>query len=358
LVKLGKNEKTKEVIGLVIEPWLLEKFNRTGFGPGFPALQDPPETQDDSFYREDEETTVNQGTIGAETEETGPIAIGANQQPGDRPSLLHKTAPSPDKPNPEVASINSPGLSVLGSGSIRGCGGAQTRCKLQRHNSAAEQDINEHMGGSPLMAALPNEGGLPGLVVPGKPVSSTTSGSQALIQQSAPISSRVISPINCPQTGHAPKSRPISPPELPVDGTASGDMSACHLATEVHNNTAIYPRKAAPAAGPPPAKAPPRISNPATRGRKAALKSDAAGHAPQPVLPVDMMNPENRPPPRCNSNISQLTRLVLADQTNRDRTPPPERPKRKMAFPGFAPVSEGGPWSKEAYDLLGTGKPT
>ncbi|ROW10221.1 hypothetical protein VMCG_01757 [Cytospora schulzeri] len=61
-----------------------------------------------------------------------------------------------------------------------------------------------------------------------------------------------------------------------------------------------------------------KIVNPASRGRKAALASDAVG----------------QPPPK-----------------------EPERPKRKMKFPGFQSARGEGPWSREAFDLLESGRP-
>ncbi|KAH6855332.1 hypothetical protein B0I37DRAFT_300933 [Chaetomium sp. MPI-CAGE-AT-0009] len=82
-----------------------------------------------------------------------------------------------------------------------------------------------------------------------------------------------------------------------------------------------------------------RIMNPATRGRKAALKSDAAGQVPQSIVPVEPI-PARRPPaaPQLEPGTS-------------------ERPKRKMRFPGFASAKGGGPWSREAHDLLESGRP-
>lgn len=92
-----------------------------------------------------------------------------------------------------------------------------------------------------------------------------------------------------------------------------------------------------------PTNPPPRIANPATRGRKAALKSHAAGQVPQSILPPpDPVLPRPNPLPLAD------TRLDSAGN---------DRPKRKMHFPGFISAKEGGPWSKEADDLLGFGRP-
>ena len=94
---------------------------------------------------------------------------------------------------------------------------------------------------------------------------------------------------------------------------------------------------------------PPRIVNPATRGRKAALKSDAAGQVPQHILPP--VDP-----------IVVQTRVVVLQQDGTmlpvAEAPPaaPQPAKRKMRFPGFQSANQqGGPWSREAGDLLDVG---
>lgn len=88
----------------------------------------------------------------------------------------------------------------------------------------------------------------------------------------------------------------------------------------------------------------PRIQNPATRGRKAALKSDAAGQVPQSILPTEpiLARPGLRPPA-----MMRLEPVVVN-----------ERPKRTMRFPGFVSARGGGPWSREAHDLLESTRPS
>jgi len=88
---------------------------------------------------------------------------------------------------------------------------------------------------------------------------------------------------------------------------------------------------------------PPRIVNPATRGRKAALKSHAAGQVPQSILP-----PAEPVPARLVARSVPETRQDPSGN---------ERPKRKMTFPGFVTIKGGGPWSREAHDLLERGRP-
>ena len=90
--------------------------------------------------------------------------------------------------------------------------------------------------------------------------------------------------------------------------------------------------------------APVRIANPATRGRKAALKSDAAGQIPQPVLP-----------PNLPAIVQPI--IIMAAELAEAPPSPPKRTIKKMTFPGFVSANNAGPWSREAHDLLETGRP-
>lgn len=78
-----------------------------------------------------------------------------------------------------------------------------------------------------------------------------------------------------------------------------------------------------------------KISNPATRGRKAATKQHAAGQAPQSLVPMEPAAP---------------VRVARAA---------PVEPKKKQDgnLPGFS-AANGGAWSRHAEDLLGMGRPT
>ncbi|KAK1987465.1 hypothetical protein LZ30DRAFT_684665 [Colletotrichum cereale] len=88
-----------------------------------------------------------------------------------------------------------------------------------------------------------------------------------------------------------------------------------------------------------------RLTNPATRGRKAAKKSDAAGSVPQPVLPVISDLAVGRYDGRGGSRSEATlgSTALLGGETARE-------------FSSFSRAS-GGPWSKEAYDLLGCTRP-
>lgn len=89
-----------------------------------------------------------------------------------------------------------------------------------------------------------------------------------------------------------------------------------------------------------------RIANPATRGRKAALRSHAAGQAPQRILP-----------PTQPSLLVPISTADLALTPMEEPKKETERPKKKMAFPGFHSARGEGPWSREAFDLLESGRP-
>lgn len=89
-----------------------------------------------------------------------------------------------------------------------------------------------------------------------------------------------------------------------------------------------------------------RLANPASRGRKAALASDAAGQAPQRVLP-----------PTQPALMVPISTADLAMTPIEQAPKELERPKKKMTFPGFQSARSDGPWSREAFDLLESGRP-
>ncbi|KAK7715216.1 hypothetical protein SLS64_003914 [Diaporthe eres] len=89
-----------------------------------------------------------------------------------------------------------------------------------------------------------------------------------------------------------------------------------------------------------------RLANPASRGRKAALASHAAGQVPQRVLP-----------PTQPALMVPISTAELAMTPIEQAPKEPERPKKKMTFPGFQSARSDGPWSREAFDLLESGRP-
>ncbi|KAG6003942.1 hypothetical protein E4U21_001568 [Claviceps maximensis] len=84
-----------------------------------------------------------------------------------------------------------------------------------------------------------------------------------------------------------------------------------------------------------------KIANPATRGKKAARKTDAAGQAPQHVVPFEPPQPV-RPVPRAKPS---------------EPLRPPGSNARGVSLPGFS-TAKGGAWSTHAEDLLGMTRPT
>ncbi|KAG5978706.1 hypothetical protein E4U55_006035 [Claviceps digitariae] len=81
-----------------------------------------------------------------------------------------------------------------------------------------------------------------------------------------------------------------------------------------------------------------KIANPATRGKKAARKTDAAGQAPQHLVPFEPPQPV-RPVPKARPSGPSVS-------TGRGAT-----------LPGFS-TAKGGAWSAHAEDLLGMTRPT
>ncbi|KAG6052127.1 hypothetical protein E4U39_003748 [Claviceps sp. Clav50 group G5] len=132
--------------------------------------------------------------------------------------------------------------------------------------------------------------------------------------------------------------------QTPVSDAQPGDNIAAERIPDEGHDTAMaarpVPDQSAPCA--PPSKkdtaqidgllARAKIANPATRGKKAARKTDAAGQAPQYVVPFEPPQPV-RPVPK------------------------PKLPEPNGALPGFS-TAKGGAWSAHAEDLLGMTRPT
>ncbi|KFH43799.1 hypothetical protein ACRE_054290 [Hapsidospora chrysogenum ATCC 11550] len=112
-----------------------------------------------------------------------------------------------------------------------------------------------------------------------------------------------------------------SSPGVPQD--SRNQKRTAHQLKETGSKSAAIDESAGSSIGP-------RIANPATRGKKAASKADAAGRAPQNVVPVDPVN---------------LTRAK-----------PPETAGGSASLPGFSKAN-GGAWSRHAHDLLGIDRP-
>jgi hypothetical protein len=88
-----------------------------------------------------------------------------------------------------------------------------------------------------------------------------------------------------------------------------------------------------------------QISNPATRGRKAAAKKDAAGMAPRTMVQLDPPQPMfvRKLPATAGANAMTTTGIGHAVV-------------RENLTSEFA-TANGGAWSKHAGDLLGMSRP-
>ncbi|KXH27078.1 hypothetical protein CNYM01_12168 [Colletotrichum nymphaeae SA-01] len=89
-----------------------------------------------------------------------------------------------------------------------------------------------------------------------------------------------------------------------------------------------------------------RLENPATRGRKAAQKSDAMGAVPEPVSAANLDAALDRNLGRVSNRLEARAGAEVGVVAG--------EPKKKL--PGFQRAN-GGPWSKEAHDLLGCTRP-
>lgn len=153
-------------------------------------------------------------------------------------------------------------------------------------------------------------------------------------------------------TDTAENTWPDTTPPAPIQRQKSvGLRRTISVTRSINNLTAAHP----PPPGPPEAAtaesstrpAAARLTNPASRGRKAALAFHAAGPVPQRMIP-----------PTQPSAIFPISTADLAC-TPLEEAPPKEaeRPKKKMTFPGFQSARAEGPWSREAFDLLGSERP-
>ena len=121
-------------------------------------------------------------------------------------------------------------------------------------------------------------------------------------------------------------------PNLPEPAPRATGTAVMLISGESESDLAIDPGKGANDDTNTGAKG--RIVNPASRGRKAALKQDAAGQTVQHTVPFDAPQP-----------------------TTRRAVKPAEPKQSEQSLPGFSKASSGA-WSKHAEDLLGMTRPT
>lgn len=93
----------------------------------------------------------------------------------------------------------------------------------------------------------------------------------------------------------------------------------------------------------------PMIANPATRGKKAARKEDAAGQAPQCLVPFEPVRPV-----RVQPKPASFKSAILRNAPPRVAAPAPV--VASVTTTTFT-TGSGGAWSKHAEDLLGMKRP-
>lgn len=101
-----------------------------------------------------------------------------------------------------------------------------------------------------------------------------------------------------------------------------------------------------------------RTANPATRGRKAARASDAAGQLPQSVPGAGSNQTDHRlQPEELNSSLGPGESVSSDADVSNGNSNNKANAKPKHDLPGFISANGGGPWSREAYDLFENGRP-
>ncbi|EJP64423.1 hypothetical protein C4orf21 [Beauveria bassiana ARSEF 2860] len=106
----------------------------------------------------------------------------------------------------------------------------------------------------------------------------------------------------------------------------------------------------------------PRIANPASRGKKAARREDAAGLAPQVIVPFEpVVQPVARMISTRAGGAGMRARIAAVGPMALGPVAPtaagvPGVAKKAASMPGFTSAS-GGTWSRHAHDLLGMNRP-
>ncbi|AEO61087.1 hypothetical protein MYCTH_2310943 [Thermothelomyces thermophilus ATCC 42464] len=186
-----------------------------------------------------------------------------------------------------------------------------------------------------MVARASTSSGPQGITAPEKAVAQATSRPQGDTGERTPAAPATDSEVLQPRSNNEQPRLPEQP-QAPMNNPA--DVGPNSRETKMN----AMPRPDGPAAG----SARPRIANPATRGRKAALESDAAGQVPRSILP-----PERAPA------LLEGTRGLHVRPEPAAAARESERPKRQMRYPGFTSAKGGGPWSREAHDLLESARP-
>lgn len=129
------------------------------------------------------------------------------------------------------------------------------------------------------------------------------------------------------ESHHQDTNQTDAQPSLPMDGAhnAPVEMNGSKKAELATKSASIIDRSDSMPR--------PKLSNPATRGRKAARKGDAAGQPPRTIVQFE-------------TGASRCTSASTA-----------AAPEPRTSLPGFVRAN-GGAWSRHAEDLLGMTRPT
>lgn len=305
LAKIKAGVRSKEVIGLVVDPKLLEVFNRAGFNRGLTIRQPSVE-----------------GERSGSTNLTTRLFMTTGKKVHEADLRDNSTSNVPRGKTSEPMA----GPSTISSESCEARAEAVERNKKQAATSPHAAIDSRDAAPVPERQSTP-----PGESRKHEPIIVTDSFDGQVTMH--------------PLTAGLLTMAPPSPPDMAAERSGPDVLPACGTDDSTPRTPTLLPKEPAAAQNPGP-----RIANPATRGRKAALKSDAAGQVPRPIIPSEMglgARTARRP---------SLRQPQAEDDTT--TAAPLERPRRGMRFPGFVAVSAGGPWSKEAHDLLGTVRPS
>ncbi|KAK0633767.1 hypothetical protein B0T14DRAFT_81961 [Immersiella caudata] len=334
LARLGRNVKSKEVIGYVrlnspdeeeqeASPAASERGHPGGFSPTTGNFSPDWSVSRESATAKRVASPVEDTPSRLEGyEESTAVVLGrsAAASAGSRAAVVLRRQNS----LPETTRL--PGLNEHARGGRKSPDGQASRPGLTRHRSVVTAEEYE------------TEGILAPTTAAARIVQAVTHGKVDLPVADPPPAIEVG---NSATGQNAVQLAPHQPDDLPQHRLKPGNAT-CSIKPVCTTGGVVggAPSDESPVTVP---SNPPRIVNPATRGRKAALKSHAAGQVPQSILP-----PTDPVPARLVARSGPETRQGPSGN---------ERPKRKMTFPGFMSAKGQGPWSREAHDLLDRGHP-
>ncbi|CAJ2503601.1 Uu.00g109950.m01.CDS01 [Anthostomella pinea] len=281
LAQVGsKSVRSKEVIGFVFD----EDMDPPNFQQQAVSSRQPPSLQQQAGSSKQEPAGVTHTGRNTSGKTTSPILSGADDAMATDTMDVRNVAPKILAPPPLAESADAAKKSNQICGSLDTQGAPASESKI----------------------------------TPAPPVRKSST-----ITAKAPAVSRTAEP----STSVAKHQQPQAPLSR-NDSTGSDIPNALNAQVDVQ---AVEARPKAVKQQPQPA---PKVVNPASRGKKAAKPSDAAGQVPVCPLPSE---------PVTNPGLAQMTR-----KTSRQGDP---GKGATAPMPGFARAN-GGPWSREAHDLF------